>query len=289
VDKILLNKLVDLIIKNKYPATVPGQKALFNDLKKEEGFSDYSILLKELTGAEAGKLGLILFYSSYECELYQQNGNFFPKFNKPLKLLPKETIINNFKSNFNKAQKRHGHIHIPVQKHAAKEVRRQGRLKQEAAYNKGLHENETMLRNALLIIIGIPVIFFVAILPLELTWITTDCASSFSIGERTTLQSLGVNDKVCSSRIDGISYPIVFKFLMSLVLFIHIVYAGSPVAEAFEKNENKFISLAIFIVSMPFILIIGCFAIYIPISMAMAVLGIKPDFGYPYLDPFYYG
>lgn len=289
MEKVLLNKLIDLIIDNKYPATVPGQKALFNDLKKAEGFSDYSIILKELTGAAPNRIGLILFYSSYECELYKENGAIFPKFNKPLKLLPKETILKNFNSNFKKAQKTYGHIDIPEHKDVAQEVRKNSKLKKDIAYNNRTNNFEAEVKKILLLIIGIPIVFFVAILPFELTWTATDCVSPFSFEERSTLQGLGVDDKYCSSRTDGISYPVVFKLLMALVLFIHIVYAGQSVAEAFENNDNKFTSLAIFIVSMPFIVSIGGFAIYIPVSMTMALIGIEPDYGDPYLNMFYSG
>jgi len=289
MDKFILNKLIDLIIENKYPATVPGQKALFNDLKKAEGFSDYSIILKELTGAEADKIGLILFYCSYECELYKENGAVFPKFNKPLKLLPKEIILKNFNSNFKKAQKRYGHIDIPEQKNVAQDIRIDAKLKKDKAYTNRADNFETEVRKTLLLIVGIPIIFFISIMPFELTWTVTDCASPFSYEERTTLQGLGVKDEYCSSRTDGISYPIVFKLLMSLVLFMHIVYAGQPVAEAFENNHNKLTSLAFFIALMPFVVSIGSFALYIPISMLMALIGLEPDYGDPYLDIFYSG
>ena len=269
MDSIIQSKIIALILKNKYAATVSGQKDLFNDLKLDKSLSNYAFLLKDLTGSEASALGYIIMYSSYKCEFYKEGSNKFAKFKKPYVLHSESQIRNNLDKNLKEANETHGYIDVPVLKGDKKAIEVNAKKLKDLAYKKNYSNTSLSIDNeskiVLFLVFGSPIIFFLILLSVDInnimsfSWEGSKCyneADWFSDEENKFLSNLGIANQVCNEP-ERSSYPILYKFLLSFALFFHIGITGSKLAEYVEqKNISPSIAIFIFLISLPFVVII---------------------------------
>ena len=287
MDIIVTKALVKLIKKNKYEPTHQGQKKLFNDLKKEKGFDNYSIILKELAGAGASYLGYIFLYSAYECEFYKEGVHKFAKFNKPLKLHEDSKIFTNFEENLKQANDLYGYVKFPCLKSDKKAIDKKFRPLEEAA-RKNLYSNNINFTNmdkttklVSIAFFSIPLLFLLILLPMDFSWEATECRkyAVFSDEDNKFLRDLGVGDENCETVQDGYSYPTMLKLMIFFAFLAHMGVTGSSLIEKVEnKKMSKGGAIAIFLVSLPFVTWLGGFLLYAPLSGIFFLIGIPPAF-----------
>ena len=287
-NKILIKTLIKLIKKNKYKPVVAGQKKLFNDLKKDNEFKDFSIVLKDLVGSEASKFGYIFLYSAYECELYKEDHNTFAKFKSPLKLNEDSKIFSNLELNLKKAKDVYGYVKYPYPKSQKQFIEKELKsLKDKLPNNHSDAIDFLNFDNAFKYtffgIFVIPFLLFLfVLLPMDLSWETTQCkdsASWFSNSENDFLDNIGVGSKTCSNVQDGYSYPTLLKFMFFFAFMAQLGITGSSLAERVENKEMSAAgAITLFLISLPFVSIFGGFLLYVPFSGILFILGVSPAF-----------
>jgi len=101
VDNFLIEKISEKLAKNKYPATLPGQRKLFADCRKDKALKEYTFKNDELVGTQL--FGELCMRATYQHSLKEEFKSHYgltlryPYFKKPLKPNKKDTIIKELK------------------------------------------------------------------------------------------------------------------------------------------------------------------------------------------------
>lgn len=269
MEDLVVDRIVSLVLKNKYEPTHAGQKKLFNDLKKYKDLNEYSILLKDLTGANAGTLGGIIMYSCYVCNLYKEGRNIFAKYPRPYNLISsskselKKAIIKNIK----KETKIHGFINVPVKKSQKKDIEKTSKKLQDIAYKEYLNSSDSFdlsVNQVLFAIFGIPILIFLLLLPIEFSWTGQECGNTMAIIDYTDATFMEkASQYKCREAIKTFEYPILFKAILAFVSFLHIVLTGRAETDRVVDEDKPLSRAMIFIfLTMPFVAVIGGLPLY---------------------------
>jgi len=101
VDNFLIEKISEKLATNTYPATLPGQRKLFADCRKDKALKDYTFKNDELVGTQC--FGELCMRATYQHTLKEEFNSYYgltlgyPYFKKPLKPNKKDIIIKELK------------------------------------------------------------------------------------------------------------------------------------------------------------------------------------------------